>query len=346
MKILLSSYAFPPSVGGLEEVSEMVAHGLAAAGHDVRVLTMTPAGAAPETHPFEILRRPRPGELFNSVRWCDAYLQMNVSLRLAWPLLFVHRPWVVALHGGLNGAGVREVVKRLTLRRAHVVAVSGAIAEGAGENVAVLPNPYRESVFRNLNPGPRPYELVFLGRLVSDKGAHRLIEALALLRAGGLAPRLLIIGSGPEETALREQCERLQLNDQVEFAGLLRGHELARRLNECRIMVVPSIWEEPFGIVALEGIACGCVVVGSEAGGLPEAIGPCGCTFPKGDVAALASRLSELLRDPAKIAALRARAPEHLARHRPDRVSDAYLAVLQKARVGGQGSFVRSQPEN
>jgi len=101
-----------------------------------------------------------------------------------------------------------------------------------------------------------------------------------------------------------------------------------QRLNEARILVVPSLWNEPFGIVALEGIACGLAVVGSAGGGLPEAIGPCGLTFPNGDAAALAARLAELLRRPGRIGELLAAAPAHLARHNPTAAARAYLAVM------------------
>jgi glycogen(starch) synthase len=91
-------------------------------------------------------------------------------------------------------------------------------------------------------------------------------------------------------------------------------------LNDCIIVVVPSLWPEPFGIVAREGIACGCVVVGSALGRLPDAIGPCGVAFLNGNHVALAGRLTELLRSPQQIAALRARAAAHLARHTADAV--------------------------
>ena len=90
-------------------------------------------------------------------------------------------------------------------------------------------------------------------------------------------------------------------------------------------------WQEPFGIVALEAIGCGCVVVGSAGGGLPEAIGPCGVTFPNHDAAALARRLAELLESGEKIAALRAAAPAHLDRHRRSVVAARYLQVFAQA---------------
>jgi glycosyltransferase involved in cell wall biosynthesis len=95
--------------------------------------------------------------------------------------------------------------------------------------------------------------------------------------------------------------------------------------------VVPSRWREPFGIVALEGIACGCVVVGSAEGGLAEAIGPCGLTFPNGDAQALANALSRLLENPAECDRLRQNAAAHLARFTPRHVAGLYLDAMKSA---------------
>ncbi|HVM77661.1 MAG TPA: glycosyltransferase family 4 protein [Stellaceae bacterium] len=335
MNILISSYPFHPSIGGIETVTELLAGEFVAQGHSVKVVTMTPSSAI-DPFPYEVVRRPSPRQLINLVRGCDVYLQQNLSLRLAWPLLLVRRPWVVAMQTYLGDEGnrvswgrrLKSAALQLTTR---LTACSRALADQIGGDISVIPNPYRESVFRRYNDASREYDLVFLGRLVSDKGVSILFEALRRLRDGGLAPTLLIIGSGPEEWRLRSQCAALGLANQVGFCGALRENELSKRLNVCRIMVIPSIWDEPFGIVALEGIACGCAIVASNAGGLPEAVGPCGVTFPKGDAAALADRLVELLGDPRSLAAMRARAAEHLLRHRPATVAGAYLEILGRA---------------
>ena len=73
-----------------------------------------------------------------------------------------------------------------------------------------------------------------------------------------------------------------------------------------------SRWAEPFGIVALEGIACGCAVVGTALGGLPEAIGPCGLTVPNADTSAMGRALRSLLEDDSLRAAYRSCAQVHL----------------------------------
>ena len=123
----------------------------------------------------------------------------------------------------------------------------------------------------------------------------------------------------------------MALSDQVQFAGVKRGAALAEALNAHRVMVVPSLWNEPFGVVALEGMACGCVVIGSEGGGLKQAIGPAGLTFPNGDVAGLAAAIDKALRDPVVRERCRAAAPAHLALHRPATVAKRYLDVFEQA---------------
>jgi glycosyltransferase involved in cell wall biosynthesis len=165
--------------------------------------------------------------------------------------------------------------------------------------------------------------------LVSDKGASLLLYAVKLVNP---KPQLTIIGDGPERPVLEKQVIDLQLQAQVEFAGSRQGEQLADLLRRHEILVVPSLWQEPFGIVALEGIACGCVVIGSAGGGLSEAIGPCGVTFPNGDARALADAITRLLGDPAERDRLRQNAPAHLVHFTSRQVAAVYLETMTKAR--------------
>jgi glycosyltransferase involved in cell wall biosynthesis len=131
---------------------------------------------------------------------------------------------------------------------------------------------------------------------------------------------------------LEKQAECDNLKGAVRFVGRLGpmdGDQLPRLLNRHKIMVVPSRWNEPFGIVALEGIACGCAVIGSSGGGLPEAIGPCGVTFANGDAAALAEKIEMFLKQPDLLAGFRQNAANHLARHQPEVVAQKYIELLQ-----------------
>jgi glycosyltransferase involved in cell wall biosynthesis len=115
-----------------------------------------------------------------------------------------------------------------------------------------------------------------------------------------------------------------------------RGNVLAEILNAHKVLVVPSLWNEPFGVVALEGMACGCMVVGSAGGGLKDAIGPGGFTFPNGDIETLADCLIKALYDAETIAGCRSAVPAHLALHQPGPVAGRYLEVFSNALMWGR----------
>jgi glycosyltransferase involved in cell wall biosynthesis len=335
MRLLLYSPAFLPRIGGLEIVMGQLAGELARRGHPVVVVTRTPGEPSAESA-YEVVRRPGPGRLLRLVRGCEVFFQANVSLRGLWPLALVRRPWVVSHHSWYCRADGRiawqDRAKRRLLRRAAAsIAVSEAVARDLDVPSVVIGNPYRDELFRRLPGVERDGDLVFLGRLVSDKGVAVLLDALALLAGEGLRPALTIVGDGPERPALEAQARRLGLAPQIAFLGVKTGGELVALLNRHRILVVPSRYAEPFGVVALEGIACGCAVVGSAGGGLPQAIGPCGRTFPNGDARSLARVIGELLPSPAEVAALLSQAPRHLAAHGAARVAERYEAEIERA---------------
>jgi glycogen(starch) synthase len=339
MKILMCSVPFRPSVGGIETISALLAQQFWLQGHAVTVVTQT-ASLTTDTEPYTVLRRPSAWQLLQAVRNSDVVLHNQISLRLAWPLGLVHRPWVVGHHTWLPASGPGAWagrLKRACLRWAVNVAVSDAVAADLKLPTQVIPNPYDDDLFQCLPGTQRSRELVFVGRLVSDKGVAVLLQALALLQSRGLSPQLSIIGSGPEEAALRQQVQALGLQEQVHFAGKLVGQPLVKALNTHRVAVVPSVWEEPFGLVALEAQACGCLPVVANSGGLPQAAGPAGVVFAKGDAAALADCLTSVLRRlPTHTAAQDPAAQQHLQQHQPASVARAYLAMLEQAQRKGQ----------
>ncbi|HEX3555876.1 MAG TPA: glycosyltransferase family 4 protein [Thermoanaerobaculia bacterium] len=341
MRVLIYTPAFLPQVGGLEINAAHLATQLAGHGLEIVVVTRT-ASDRPDDGPYRIVRDPSRRDLLRWTRWCDVFLQHNVSLRGLWPLLLVRRPWVASHHSWYCRTDGRvawqdRLKRRLLRRAAGSIAVSRAVADDLDTPSVVIPNTYRDHLFRVLPGVPgssRSRDLAFLGRLVSDKGADLLIDALGLLAAKGLRPSLTVIGDGPERPRLVAQARQLGVADQVELAGVRQGEELVRLLNAHRVLVVPSRYREPFGIVALEGIACGCLVVGSEGGGLKDAIGPCGLTFPNGDVAALAAALERVLADPELARTLRCAAPGHLTAHGTKATALAWVRELERAAAG------------
>ena len=334
MKILLSSYVFSPSVGGIETVSALIAPEFVKAGHEVILITRTKEEDG-VTWPFEVIRRPGAHRLIGLVRWCDVYFQNNISLTYAWPLLFIRRPWVIAHHtwiGQYQGErNFKARLKRLLLRFGTNATISHPVAGDIPVPSIIVGNPYSASVFKARPEIPRNRELVYLGRLVSDKGVDMIIKSMVQLRARGLHPRLTIIGSGSEEPELHRLTREFDLEGQVEFTGSKAPAEIARLLNAHQVLVVPSRWPEPFGIVALEGLASGCVVVASAAGGLTAVVGRCGITFALGDQAELTDAIERVLTRPQLREQLQRNTEAHLRQFEPATVAGKYLAVFQRA---------------
>jgi glycosyltransferase involved in cell wall biosynthesis len=332
MKILLSSYLFDPSVGGIETVSKILAENFANAGHDVHVITQS-RGSAVAGANYKLTRRPSLAEIFRLLQWCDVFFQNNISLRslipalaLRKPTVVVHQTWLQNVRGGI---GWQNHFKQSLLRLVVNVAITKAVADRLDAHSIVIGNPYDETVFRLMPGAIRDKTIVFVGRLVSDKGVDLLLHALEVLKRDGIFPELTIVGSGPEEVNLRKLSAEFGLDGQVTFAGQKAGTALAQILNEHQILAVPSRWAEPFGVVALEGIACGCVIVGSRDGGLKEAIDGCGVTFENGNVTELAAQLKRLVNDSDSRAMLRRNAELHLINFSSNAVASRYLDLLK-----------------
>ena len=341
MKILLLTHAFYPHIGGLETVARVLADEFLSLGHEVQLVTPSPREVEgrvsddARTFGFPIHRQPNARTLLGLARWCDVFFQNNISLQTLWPLLFVRRPWVVAHQTWLTrvagSIGWRDRLKMFLIRFGSPVAISQAVAEPLPVRAEIIGNPYQAALFGLRPEVARDRPLAFLGRLVSDKGMDLLLEALDILkREDGMTPILTVIGDGPERTAL-EAFARSH-GERVEFVGQKTGEELVRLLNAHRVLAVPSRLAEPFGVVALEGAACGCIVVGSNLGGLPDSVGPCGLLFPNHDAPALAAALRRALTDETLRAAVAAAAPAHLERHSPRRIAERYLEVFERAR--------------
>jgi glycosyltransferase involved in cell wall biosynthesis len=334
LKILFSSYLFEPSIGGLETVSKLLVEEFAAAGHEVHVVTESPGERIPGAS-YQLTRRPSIVDLLGLLCWSDVFFQNNISLRSLIPALLLKKPVVIAHHTWIQDTRgrvrLRDRIKYALLRSAKNIAISQAVADRLGVPARIIGNPYDDKLFRPLPNIARDKAIVFVGRLVSDKGADLLLRALKILQADGLTPDLTLIGSGPEEENLRRLATELGLDRRVTFAGQISGPALVEILNRHQILAMPSRWAEPFGLVAVEAIACGCVVVGSAAGGLSEAIGPCGLTFDNGNEQELARSLKELLTHSDARAKLRERAADHLEKFRASTAAAAYLDVIGKA---------------
>jgi glycosyltransferase involved in cell wall biosynthesis len=139
--------------------------------------------------------------------------------------------------------------------------------------------------------------VVFAGRVVAAKGVRVLVRAARAVDA-----EFVICGDGWQLASTRKLARRLGVSERVQFKGWLGAEELAYELAEASVVVVPSVWPEPFGLVGIEALGAGRPVVASSTGGIGDWLedGANGLCVPPGDAHALARALNELLADPTK----------------------------------------------
>jgi glycosyltransferase involved in cell wall biosynthesis len=147
--------------------------------------------------------------------------------------------------------------------------------------------------------------VLFVGRLVAQKGVDVALRAFDTLLHLRPDIRFLIVGDGDSSLLLLRLARRLGISRSVTFAGWRKGQELIDAYRDAELVLVPSLYE-PFGIVALEAMACGKPVVASSTGGLAEIIehGVTGFLSPPGDHLALAQHMASLLLNPALASAM------------------------------------------
>ena len=159
------------------------------------------------------------------------------------------------------------------------------------------------------------------------------MAALARLTGPAAALPLRVVGTGPEEAALRRLAGELGVADRVRWDGQVPQAELADRYRRAAVLIVPGR-DEGLGLVAAEGQLCGAPVVAAAAGGLLDVVadGQTGRTFPPGQPDVLARTVEAVLADPDATARLATAARERAAaRFGPAGAARAYAAVYAEA---------------
>lgn len=337
MKFCIFTRAFYPAVGGLERIAQILATYAAGFGHSVEVVTDTHgiSDVDDQQFPFTITRTRKYQTRAQAFRRSDAVLFMNVSLHGMLAAIASGVPIVFSHHGIYRGRGLigqsLELLKRQLTWIYPNISVSQFVARNMPAVSVVIPNAY-DALFKLSEQPVRARDFVFCGRLVSDKGTDLCIRAFSQVLKNLPDATLTIVGDGPERHALQGLAQSLGVAGQVSFAGALNGQELVTELQQHTCMVVPSLWEEPFGIVALEGIACCDTVIVTRRGGLPEAVGDCGLVVEPTDKdmacamisVAKARRTGETL--PGQPSEEMRKT--HLAQHTPEDVTQRYLDLI------------------
>jgi glycosyltransferase involved in cell wall biosynthesis len=335
MNILLESRAFHPSVGGIEMMSHELALDWQKRGHSVTIVTQSSLGNADELTDIHVERTPHLRRMWGIMSQADIFVQNGISLRSAplailtgTPRVFVHQ---TIIEPDSSTHPLRMKLKQWLTRYGYNIAISEPALRPVQGPVTRIPNTFRPQFdrFEMNERWDRRSGLLFVGRLVSVKGADVALSALRRLHDSGLEETLTICGDGPERPELESEAERLGIRDFVRFSGWTSPDDLADLYSTSKATLVPSRYE-PFGIVAIESIACGCPVVASNIDGLPEAVGDCGLLVEPEHPEKLSRAIRRALQTEVRTE-LRNSMPKHIERHRIDRIGDRYLNVMEEA---------------
>ncbi len=276
------------------------------------VVALAPALARLPAGPIEIHNKP------------------DVAMWLA--RIFPRRPVSLFLHNDprtMRGARTSAARLRLFSHLAGVATVSDHIRKALLDGIH--PSPVRAPVVIHnaLDPGEMPAPLpparrdpviLFAGRVVPDKAPDAFVDACALALPSLPGWRAQIIGAdgfapdGPETGFIKALRPRAAAAG-VEWLGYRPHAQVLDAMTRAAIVVIPSRWQEPFGLTALEAMMCGAAVACSDRGGLAEITGGTAVAFDPEDPVASSRVLVELARDLGKRTALSASSLERARRH-------------------------------
>ena len=150
-------------------------------------------------------------------------------------------------------------------------------------------------------------------------------------------PKLKIVGTGPEEEALKAYVAEHRAEQKIEFVGYRKGDELKELIRDASFVVVPSEWYENNPMTIIEAYSAGIPVIGAHIGGIPEIIdeGRTGYLFPSGDIQGLkeaitkAESLSEENYSEMSQAARKFAAENFSEKHSYTKIMDLYNSILK-----------------
>jgi glycogen(starch) synthase len=271
-------------------------------------------------------------------------------------------PYVTTIHAtehGRHQGWVQEQpqahihsVERWMARRADALIVCSYYMRGHvadifdvdERRIAVIPNGIDPSELRPAHDlqslrlkFAEPHEklVLFVGRLVYEKGFQLALDAMPSVLEGVEDVRFLVAGSGTHEAELREQAERLGLSEHGSFLGWIGDDVLHSLYRIADLCVVPSIYE-PFGLVALEAMASGCPCIVADTGGLREVVPVgerVGLRFNGGDAEHLGVMIERLLVDGPLRERLVTEASEHVLRFDWDDIAQRTRGIYGELRA-------------
>lgn len=332
MRVILWSEFYLPSLGGVEVWSRDLMRALQARGMEFIVIASHDGVRRPDVmiyegltvHRFRFLQSIQHNdlrgmrEIVERIRQIHADFQPDLIHLNCIPCSFYflrshignQTPAILTAHyGRIQEKGTIKLVREMLAQTLVVTTVSEHVRQDFLKFVPEAEPKMR--VIHNAKPdlpaGYTPASLPFdppvflaIGRHVKDKGMDVAVEAFARVVKDHPAARLRLVGEGIETKTLEEQAASLNLGDAVQFVGPVMPENVLAEFDRATAVLVPSRWEEPFGLVALEAMQTGRPVIASRVGGLKEIVqdGETGLLVQKEDAAALAEAMSAIITDP------------------------------------------------
>lgn len=168
----------------------------------------------------------------------------------------------------------------------------------ASEQINILPPVlFHNNGLPTANKKTNSQQILFVGRLETEKGLDLLLRALSGIRSKW---ELLIAGDGSKAKTFQNLADEFGILSKIRFLGWLPNYEIVSLYQKCAFVVVPSIWPEPYGRVGPEAFRQGCPVIAFNVGGISEWLksGITGYLVPPGNVSQLQQAISTLLESP------------------------------------------------